>query len=71
MWIDKATTWRMAMKGVDATGVAGGGQTLSDLIVAKREHRLLVAQGTQLASGFALRGRDGSRPRGKLGSKEA
>jgi 7-cyano-7-deazaguanine synthase len=33
MWIDKAATWKMAQDLGDASGVAGGGQALVDLIV--------------------------------------
>ncbi len=33
MWIDKAETWKLAQDLGDASGVAGGGQALVDLIV--------------------------------------
>ena len=33
MWIDKAQTWQLAQDLVDASGVAGGGKALVDLII--------------------------------------
>ena len=33
MWIDKAQTWKLAQDLGDASGVAGGGKALVDLII--------------------------------------
>ena len=46
MWIDKAQTWQMAHDVGDASGVAGGGQALVDMIV-EHSHTCYLGERTQ------------------------
>lgn len=65
MWIDKAATWQMAHELGDASGVAGGGQALVDLIVehthtcylGDREHRHAWGYGCGSCPACELRAR--------------